>query len=234
MSLDKAYESITKTIDTINQNEYLTMAIIFGLIIFAAYIAPKLSSNIILLFDNPIVKLLIFVLIAYTAKKSPTIGIIMAVCLLVILNNVNQRKIEKMMGNVIGSIQREHMNVPEINRLQELELSNINELQAMGTVDSVKINPASPIQNESKPMPLQDNCDKKMKYRNEFYPQYTDMDKNEYSARYNTVADMGTDSTCVSDDSYPQVNNGGQNTYNESNAPVGLNAIDSTCGYASI
>lgn len=230
MSLDK----LTKTMDYINQNEYLTMAIIFALIIFAAYIAPQLSNGVVLLFDNPIVKLLIFFIIAYTAKKSPTIGIIMAVCLLVILNNVNQRKVERMMGNIISNIsRREHMEAPEITKLQDIEISNIQKLQNIGNVANVKLSPSqvADIQGESKVVA---SCDKKMKFRDEFYPQYVDMDKNEYSARYNTVGDMGTDSTCVTNDSYPQVDNGGQNTYNESNAPVGINAIDSSCGFASV
>lgn len=241
MSITKTFDNLNScladTASYINSNEYITMAIVFGLIIFSAYVTPQLPNKVIASFDNPLIKLLIFLVIAYTAKKNPTVGIIMAVCLLVILNTVNQRKIEKMIGDVVIDAKREHMNsqIPAIDNITELDMQNIQRIQSLGGVENVphmEINPNSVqnIQQESKRMP---KCDQKMKYRNEFYPQYADLEANAYKARSNLVTNTGYDETCIDNDSYPQTSVGAD-SYLESNVSGGPVAYDTVCGMASV
>jgi len=244
MSINNLSECFNRTVSFVNSNEYVTMGIVLGLIVFSAYIAPQLSNKTVALFDNPLVKLVIFLVVAYTARKNPTVGIIMAVCLLVILNTVSQRKIEKMIGDVVNDAKREHMDssIPAIENIRNLDMQNILKLQGQPLGDSqnvanVQINPDSiqNIQQESKQMPqqTQGKCEQKMKYRDEFYPQYTDLEPNAYAARSNLVSGKGYDETCIANDSYPQSSVMGD-TYLESNASVGPVAWDSTCGFASV
>ena len=235
--MDKITSSLNNSITYINNHEHVSMGIAFALIIFAAYIAPQLPNKVIGLFDNPLIKLLIFLIVAYSAKKNPTVGIIMAVCLLVVLHTANQRKIEKMIGDAVIDAKKEHMAPQFIDTIQNLDMQNIQNMQNMPNstfMKSVQMTPQSvkDIQSESKHMPGQ-QCDQKMKYRNEFYPQYVDLEPNAYTARTNTMATKGYDETCISNDSYPE-SSVMSDSYPESNVPGDLNAYNSVCGYASV
>jgi hypothetical protein len=232
MSFNTVLEKINGTVSYINQHEYLTMAIIFGLIIFAAYITPRLPNKVIGLFDNPIVKLLMFVAVAYIAKINPNVAIVLVVCLMVILHTINQRKVENMIGNLMDSVRKED---PEIVNLQNIGFDNIKKMQSLENVQGtgsivIDKNAVRDIEHESKDM---SQCNKKMNFRNEFYPSYVEANLDSYDAKYATEASMGSDSTCITNDAFPQTNIGGTNGYKESNV-VGINAADTTCGYASI
>jgi hypothetical protein len=217
--------------------DYFTAKVVatLFLIFFIVYIIPKLPDSIIASFDNTLVKLLIFVAVAYAAKQNPTVGIIMAVCLIVILNTVNQRKTERMIGNIIASVKHEHMEVPAIENIRNLDMQNLQRLQGYPLMDSenanvVQLNPGS-VKNIQQETKIVSSCDQKMKYKNEFYPQYTDLPQDEYSARSNLISSKGYDETCIANDAYPQSSG---DTYLESNDGAQPNPYNVTCGYASV
>lgn len=228
MSTNGIIEKIDATISNISNDETLKLGAIFGLIIFAVLIAPRLSGSILILFDNPIIKLFAFVAIAYIANKNPTVGIIMAICLIIILHTINQYKIERKINFLVNAIKKEHMQ-PEINDIQEADIRRIQELQQMPhvqmTPQAVRL-----IQAETKNV---EEC--KMQYRNDNYQQFVDLEPDAYNARDNTMGTLGQDETCIDNDAFPQsghVNN--DNKYIESNFKGRISATDTTCGYASI
>jgi hypothetical protein len=228
--------SFGDTMANMKSNEYTTMAFVIGLIILTALVVPRLPAEILMLFDNTIIKILIFVLIAYCARQNPTVGIIMAVCLLIIMQNVNQYKVERKMNYIIAVVQKEHMsNMDTVQNMQNQEMDMQMDMD-MGNsmfVPNMHVNPDSAriIGGESKKMK---GCDVKMKYRNDNYQQFENLDPETYHHRYSTSGTMGTDDTCVANDSQIQTpladNDGG---YVASNAQ-GLAAYSGVCGFSSI
>lgn len=228
-TFNKMDSSLTNMIENIKQNEYASMGIAVALIVFAAYVAPRLPGNILELFDNPIIKLLVFLIVAFAAKKNPTIGIVLAVCLMIILHTLSQRKIEKKINEVIMQVKRENMTA-EISAMQQQDLQTIQNMgpQNIGqpqVVPSVTMHPhsAQQIMAETKSAP---QCEQKMRYRDQNYIQYADLQKNEYDARSNLVSSVGYEDTCSMDDP--------SNSYLESNVKDSVAAYDKTCGYAVI
>lgn len=230
MSSNGILERIDTAITNINNDEHLKIGAIFGLIIFAALIAPKLSGSILILFDNPIIKLFAFIVVAYVANKNPTVGIIMAICLIIILHTINQYKIERKINYLVNAIKKEHMQ-PEINEIQINDIKRIQELQQMPqmqmTPQAVRL-----IQAETKNV---DHEECKMQYRNDNYQQFVDLEPDAYNARDNTMGTLGQDESCIDNDAFPQTGHvNSDNKYNESNFKGRISATDTTCGYASI
>ena len=83
------------------------------------------------------------------------------------------------------------------------------------------------------PRPNEEKCNQTMKYRNDFYPQYADLESNAYTARSNLESSKGYDETCSANDSYPQSSVKGD-TYLESNVGGEPTGFDTTCGFASV
>jgi hypothetical protein len=91
----------------VDNNEYISAAIALFLIVYASYAAPKLPPAILKLFDNPLFKLLIFFLIVYIARKSPTVAIIAAVGLMVTIHALNKFKINQSMMSMLCKHEKE-------------------------------------------------------------------------------------------------------------------------------
>lgn len=81
-------------------NEYVSSAVTLVLILYASLAAPKLPENVAKLFDNTAFKLVIFFLIAYTAKKSPTVAAVSAAGVMISLQTLNRYEVNKKMVEV--------------------------------------------------------------------------------------------------------------------------------------
>jgi hypothetical protein len=229
-TLNKMESSLNNMIENIKKNEYATMGIAVVLIVFAALVAPRLPGTVIGLFDNSIVKLLIFLIVAFAAKKNPTIGIVLAVCLMVVLHISSQRKIEKKINDVVMQAKRENMTA-EISAMQNQDMQimqnmghppqNLGQQQVAPTV-MMQPEAAQQIMNETKPAPI-GQCESKMSYKNQNYHQYIDLDPSSYNARSNLINGVGYDDTCDSNEGYL-----------ESNVTDTIGAFSKTCGYSSI
>lgn len=155
-------------------NEYISGALIIFLIVYASYAAPKLPPYILQLFDNPLFKLLIFFLIVYSAKKNPTVAIIAAVGLMVTIHALNKLKLDQML---MRAVQRENMD--------DIALMQPSRLTIEDAYSSEEMIPESAVAAIGEEIKSQPGCVKKSKYRNEFYPQYVNLNPEAYTARYN-------------------------------------------------
>lgn len=72
-------------------NEYVSAALTLFLIVYAATLAPKLTRGIAIWFDNWLVKVIIFFLIAYIHTANPTIALTSAIAVMVTLMVVNNK-----------------------------------------------------------------------------------------------------------------------------------------------
>jgi len=178
-SLNDAVKNFDSTVTnwlSFLDNEYISGALIIFLIIYASYAAPKLPPYILRLFDNPLFKLLIFFLIVYSAKKNPTVAIIAAVGLMVTIHALNKLKLDQML---MHAIQRENM---DDLALMQQQRGGLTVEDAYSPEEMIPESAVVAIQDEVKSQP---GCVKKSKYRNEFYPQYVNLNPESYMARYN-------------------------------------------------
>jgi len=165
------------------RNEYVSSALLIFLIVYASYAAPRLPGYILVLFDHPLIKLLLFFLIAYSAKQNPTVSIIAAIALLVTIHALNKAKLDQVvrgmlitqenMRNVSAQMEEQHVAMPE--RIMEERIQE----------EDIATNVISELSSESKSEP---GCEKKMNFRNDFYPQYVNMKPDAYEARYKGFA----------------------------------------------
>ena len=189
-------------LSVVDDNQYVSTALSLFLIIYAAYAVPKLPGYVLRIFDNPLVKLLLFFLIAYTARRNPTVAIIAAVGVLVTLQALNKMKLDQMM---MGLMQREAMEGnrgrSEMGRgmgaMAEMEQGNMSmedmRREEMGMPREAfeeieeEINGGEEGSTEEllpAPPTPGTQCVKQGNYRNDFYPQYVNMKPDAYMARY--------------------------------------------------
>lgn len=96
--IDKTISGYLKVLD----NEYVSTALTLVLILYAGLAAPKLPENVAKVFDNSVVKLLVFILIAYIAKKNITVAIVAAVGVMVTLQTLTRHRVNSQMIKVIN------------------------------------------------------------------------------------------------------------------------------------
>lgn len=199
--------NLNNTVDTFNNkvkgwlsfldsNEYVNAALIIFLIVYASYAAPKLPPYILKLFDNPLFKLLIFFLIAYSAKKNPTVAIIAAVALMVSIHALNKLKFDRAMISMVHkhkmqpamkmSMQHQQQEFVQPYELpQEEHMSDQAESEMMMNEIArnemrVPHEAVADLEDETKSQP----CDRMANFRNSFYPQYVHNNPSAYEARY--------------------------------------------------
>jgi hypothetical protein len=167
----------------IDNNEYLTAALIIFLIVYASYAAPKLPPYILHLFDNPLFKLLIFFLIVYSAKKNPTVAIIAAVALMVSIHALNKLKLDQMMmrfieqdrermANISYNPMAEYQGIPK--PANELVMEHVTHPESSMNMASIE-----ELREENKSEPGSENIDQN-EYKNGFYPQYANVKQEAY------------------------------------------------------
>ncbi len=181
-------------------NEYVSAALTLFLIVYAGVAAPKLPENVARLFDNPLVKFLVFFLIAYMARKNPTVAIIAAIGLMVSLHTLSRYKVNRRLvsmaqaaeetvrrdwGKLRGAVGRD---ISEL-RQRAGELLGDYPVEMEGPVmqdEGVPEAALADLQAESKAPPSMppSGCVKTANYRDSFYPQYTNMKPDAYMARY--------------------------------------------------
>ena len=173
-------EEIKTFMTTVNENKYVSSAISLFLILYAGLAAPKLPRKFAKIFENPIVKLIIFFLIAYTARKDPNVAIIAAVGLMVSLYTLSRYnfddKIIKYLDTEYDYYKKKLLreNMKDVSKPQ-YQVSEEDLQQMSSNVNS---------------------CVKTAKYRNKFYPQYVDMKPEiAYEARYSGDTVQGYDDT---------------------------------------
>jgi len=165
----------------VDKNEYLSAGISLVLVLYAGLAAPKLPEYIARLFDNILVKLVVFFLIVYSAKKDPRIAIIASIAVMVTLHTLSRFDFNNQIMNMIpfGNSQ-ENMDPSEsLKTIKTNDLENNNIVNEPELID---------LQNESVSPSIEDqgegSCSYKANFRNNFYPQYVDGDVDAHKVRY--------------------------------------------------
>ena len=207
--MEQFNNTVKEWMSYLNNNEYFTAFIALFLIVYASYAAPRLPPYILEMFDNVWVKLILFFLIAYSARKNATVAIISAIALLATLQVLNSYKVNKKMNKVID--QRSNVEYMDTN----LELENASS-------EMIDENAVKGIEQEVKgrnPYVTDEHCLLHKNMHDDPYHTYENIEKDAYTARYHTGTDA-LDDTCI-------------NGYIASNVQH-PHARDTSCGYASI
>lgn len=174
-----------KTVSGWFDNQYVTAAVALLLIVYSAYGVNRLSPYILRMFDMPLFKLLLFLLIVYLARKTPTIAIIAAIAFMVTLQALTKMKVdEAVLDSARGQMQKEGMeNMEDVpTPKQEMVVHEIVQQEVRMPEEST-----SEILKESKGGAAPEDmgqCVVPLQYRNSFYPQYTNMKSDVYDARF--------------------------------------------------
>ena len=132
-SVIKGFDSSINTVmDKVDHNEYVSTALSLFLILYAAVAAPRLPKYVVKLFDNIFVKLLLFFLIAYIARRNPTVAILSAIAVMVTLLTLNKISVNDKLVHMakMDARQEAMQNVPSAIH-SGIPMPNINN-QMMG------------------------------------------------------------------------------------------------------
>jgi hypothetical protein len=114
---------VTNLLSPEGNNQYILVALSLFLIIYASYIAQKLPTYILKLFDNTFFKLLIFFFIVYLAKKNSTIAIIASVGLIITIQSLNKFQMNQTIKSLVSKEKKKIYNKLQINnQLRDQEM----------------------------------------------------------------------------------------------------------------
>jgi hypothetical protein len=95
-----SYDSaINNTLGKALENKYIFAVIHLVLFLYASSIAPVLPPRALVILDNFFVKLFALFLILFSARVSPSISILVALCFLVTMNYINHNKFIEFLEN---------------------------------------------------------------------------------------------------------------------------------------
>jgi hypothetical protein len=215
-SVIKGFDSsVSNIMGRVDKNPYVSSALTLFLIVYAAVAAPRLPQSVIRVFDNIFVKLLIFFLIAYYARKNPTVAIVAAIAVMVTLMTVNRVQANNRLAHVMhrkptveamthyntepAGISMEEISTKGVahiptDALSELKITAAGEDNSGGQVPA-ELAPETRGNGSTCGAPLDGSsdmsgCTRVANYRNSFYPQYVNMKPDTYMARY-TNTDAG-------------------------------------------
>ena len=96
-SLDNTFKSYFPFL----QNDIFTVTVSIILILYTVLVIPNLSESMSMLFDNPIIKFLLFILIAYISRFNATLALVMTIAVVVSMMRMYQfKEIKNTMANV--------------------------------------------------------------------------------------------------------------------------------------
>src|SRR3990172_9758772 len=177
--------SVKNALSILDKNEYVSAALTIFLILYAAIAAPQLPEYIAKLFGNPLFKLLIIFLIAYSANKNPTVSIVAAIGLMVSIHTLNRINLNKGLTRMMATSgeTRVPMHLSETRMPHAGEEAHMTEgfrqdvvpEESLSELDAEAVAVAEEVDA---------GCDRKANFRNSFYPQYVNMKPDEYTARY--------------------------------------------------
>ncbi len=179
---DKFSEMSKSITNSKGKEGYLVAAVVAILVLYSAFVAPNISPKYLRLADNPLVKLLVFLVVVFTAKDYTAVSVIIAVSLLVSISSLRKAEIDH---NIVSSLPydgqvtthrvREHMfDDDSPNNLVQQEFS-VPEESVTGIHEEVK----------DEPLPYKTEVDRYYSKKNNFYPQYVNMTNDVYKSKNN-------------------------------------------------
>ena len=100
MSLEKTLSKVNKTTESIISNNNVGYALKALLILYVGVSVPKLLNNNIEIFDNVVVRLLLAGLIVYLSHYDATLALLLAICLVVSIQELNMHKTQEISNNI--------------------------------------------------------------------------------------------------------------------------------------
>jgi len=191
--------SVKNALSFVDNSEYISAGLTIFLILYAGLAAPQLPEYIANLFDNPLFKLLILFLVAYSAKKNPTVAIVAAIGLMVSIHTLNRIKLNK---GLLAMISLQEQNGGNASNSNGENIENgvpeeavMAEGFAQSEIPEDALSGLAEGEAES-----QGSCGRTANFRNSFYPQYVNMKPDAYMARYtgNDVGGFDPNSTYAS------------------------------------
>ena len=79
-------------LENILENQYVSTSLAVFLVLYGGLAAPKLPKSMIKLFSNPIFRMLVIFLIAYTSSKNHSIALVATIVLILIMHESNEEK----------------------------------------------------------------------------------------------------------------------------------------------
>lgn len=174
--------SVKSALSILDRNEYVSAALTIFLILYAGLAAPQLPEYIANLFDNPLFKLLILFLVAYSANKNPTVAIVAAIGLMISIHTLNRIKINKGLLAMI-SLQEQAAAEAAPAAPEAAPVNGVPEEAVMTEgfrQDEIPEEALAELEGEADP----EGCGRTANFRNSFYPQYVNMKPDAYLARY--------------------------------------------------
>ena len=122
---------ISQKVDDLFNNKYFFSTLSLFLVMYGGLAAPKLPINIAMWFEKPIIRILIFFLIAYLSTKNQSLALITAVGMVITLQTLSKHKINGELVNlligkarkigdiVLGPGDEQVQEAPEIQNIQE-------------------------------------------------------------------------------------------------------------------
>ena len=151
--MDRVNSEVKRALSVLD-NEYVSAALSVFLVVYAGMAAPKLPERVARLFDNTLFRIVVFFLVAYSARKSPSVAAIAGVGLMVSLMtlsryNINnelrkiQAQVEATVQNVVGGTDEEDVPEPEeVGVLPQeeavaVEMGNVGSEEVLGEPEGV-------------------------------------------------------------------------------------------------
>ena len=94
-------ENIGKTVESFLKNEYVSTILGLFLVMYGGLAAPKLPPQIAKMFENPLFRLVIMVLIAYMSTKNQSIALVAAVGLVITFQTLNRIKADEAIMSIL-------------------------------------------------------------------------------------------------------------------------------------
>ena len=92
------FEKINNILELLFKNNIFTMLIKCLLIYYIIFVSFKLNNELIVLFDNVLVKVLILVVIFYTSTYSFEVSILLMIAFMFSLNTLNKIKLDDLLN----------------------------------------------------------------------------------------------------------------------------------------
>lgn len=196
--MDDFNRTTNQYLSFLRDGQYTSAIAIILLILYGTAIAPKLPVYILSLFDHPIVKLLMFFLIAYiAARKDPSVAIVAALCVMVTIHTLNQVRFDQLVNSLVkiesmeeppAQIPENGESVPSPPEVMQVEEEIVDDASLNGSQLNELDNDSlaslgAPIAGDIPPGQDPHACQIKLKYRDSFYPQYVNMDRGVYDAK---------------------------------------------------
>ena len=86
-------KNLDHTLSNCIHNKYVNNGLIVLCVLYISFAIDNMSSDVLKIFDNSLLRLLLLVLVAYVAHHSPVVGILLAICYVLTVQHLNNAKV---------------------------------------------------------------------------------------------------------------------------------------------